>query len=123
MYVGNLDPKTTKEQLDDAFRPVGKLKNVWVARRPPGFAFVEYEDPRDAEDAVTKLNDTELDGRRIRVEVSGARGDRRGRDRDRDRERSPRDRSRDRSPRNRSPRAGDGDRKPDEPKARDGDDA
>jgi RNA recognition motif-containing protein len=29
---------------------------VWVARRPPGFAFLEFEDPRDAEDAVRKLD-------------------------------------------------------------------
>lgn len=28
----------------------------WVARNPPGFAFVEFEDRRDAEDAVRGLD-------------------------------------------------------------------
>ncbi len=36
----------------------GPLRNVWVARNPPGFAFVEFEDPRDAEDAVKALDGT-----------------------------------------------------------------
>ena len=29
---------------------------LWIARNPPGFAFIDFEDFRDAEDAVRKLD-------------------------------------------------------------------
>ena len=32
------------------------LEKVWVARNPPGFAFVEFKDPRDADDAIRDLD-------------------------------------------------------------------
>ena len=46
------------------FGRFGNLRSVWVARRPPGFAFIEFEDPRDADAAVAKLDGEE---RRRRV--------------------------------------------------------
>lgn len=30
--------------------------SVWVARRPPGYAFLDFEDPRDASDAIRDLD-------------------------------------------------------------------
>jgi len=42
--------------LDDAFHKFGRIRKIWVARRPPGFAFVEFDDGRDAEDAVHALD-------------------------------------------------------------------
>lgn len=38
--AGNLDPEATSTELDEIFRRYGKLSNIWVARNPPGFAFV-----------------------------------------------------------------------------------
>lgn len=58
VYVGNLGNNGNKTELERAFGYYGPLRSVWVARNPPGFAFVEFEDPRDATDAVR-----ELDGR------------------------------------------------------------
>ncbi|ERL89049.1 hypothetical protein D910_06427 [Dendroctonus ponderosae] len=55
VYVGDLGNSASKQEIEDAFRHYGPLRNVWVARNPPGFAFVEFEDPRDAEDAVRGL--------------------------------------------------------------------
>lgn len=30
--------------------------SVWVARRPPGYAFIDFDDKRDAEDAIRELD-------------------------------------------------------------------
>ncbi|KAK8520275.1 hypothetical protein V6N12_004229 [Hibiscus sabdariffa] len=56
-----------KEQcLGYEFRVFGVIQSVWVARRPPGYAFIDFEDRRDAEDAIR-----ELDGKNgWRVELS-----------------------------------------------------
>lgn len=56
VYVGNLGSSASKHEIEHAFGKFGQLRNVWVARNPPGFAFVEYEDRRDAEDAVRDLD-------------------------------------------------------------------
>lgn len=39
---GNLNPNTTSEQLEGIFAKFGTIATIWVARRPPGFAFVVY---------------------------------------------------------------------------------
>lgn len=46
VYVGNLGNSASKNELESSFGKYGPLKNVWVARNPPGFAFIEFEDPR-----------------------------------------------------------------------------
>lgn len=56
LYVGNLSSSATRTDLDKEFGYYGRLVNVWVARNPPGFAYVEYEDSRDARDAVRGLD-------------------------------------------------------------------
>ncbi|XP_054809808.1 serine/arginine-rich splicing factor RSZ21 [Prosopis cineraria] len=56
VYVGNLDPRVTERDLEDEFRIYGVLRSVWVARRPPGYAFLEFDDRRDALDAIHALD-------------------------------------------------------------------
>ncbi|CAD5188738.1 unnamed protein product [Musa acuminata subsp. malaccensis] len=69
VYVGNLDSRVTERDLEDEFRAFGVLRSmcsVWVARRPPGYGFVEFDDRRDALDAIR-----DLDGKHgWRVELS-----------------------------------------------------
>ena len=112
VYVGNLLNNVSSHELESAFAKYGPVRSVWVARNPPGFAFVEFEDPRDAEDSVRALDSTRLCGSRVRVEMStgrsgggsrygGGGGYGRGRSRSYSPRRSPR-RSRSYSPRRRS---------------------
>jgi len=70
VYVGELGNNARREELETAFGRFGPLKNVWVARNPPGFAFVMFEHPRDARDAVRNLDGKHLCGRRVKVELS-----------------------------------------------------
>jgi len=79
VYVGNLGNNGNKTELERAFGYYGPLRSVWVARNPPGFAFVEFEDPRDATDAVRELDGRTLCGCRVRVELSN--GEKRSRTR------------------------------------------
>ena len=58
VYVGDLPRDAQDKELQKAFEYYGRLRSVWVARNPPGFAFVEFEDYRDAEDAVKDLDGT-----------------------------------------------------------------
>ncbi|PIK43582.1 Serine/arginine-rich splicing factor 7 [Apostichopus japonicus] len=54
----------------DEFEKFGTLRNVWVARNPPGFAFVEFKDHNDAADAVENLDQKIICKRRVRVQLS-----------------------------------------------------
>ncbi|KAK9104618.1 hypothetical protein Scep_021462 [Stephania cephalantha] len=56
VYVGNLDPRVSERDLEDEFRVYGVLRSVWVARKPPGYAFVEFDDRRDALDSIRGLD-------------------------------------------------------------------
>ena len=73
VYVGDLGDSASKRDLEEAFGYYGPLTSVWIARNPPGFAFVEFEDDRDAEDAVKGLDGRTVCGRRVRVELSTGR--------------------------------------------------
>ncbi|CDJ59689.1 MGC78845 protein, related [Eimeria maxima] len=77
VYVGNLDPESTSTELEEIFRRYGKLSNIWVARNPPGFAFVTFEDMRDARDAVEATDGILHREKYLRVEIAkgpGAKG-------------------------------------------------
>lgn len=76
VYVGNLGNKGSRRELEREFERFGPLRDVWVARNPPGFAFILYEDSRDADDAIREMDGKSVCGERIRVEL--ARGPSRG---------------------------------------------
>eukprot|EP01147_Barroeca_monosierra_P003997 gene3996-6447_t len=75
VYVGNLPDEADKRELEDEFGKFGRLRDVWVARKPPGFAFVEYDDDYDARKAVEEMDGRQVCGNTVRVEIArGGRG-------------------------------------------------
>ncbi|XP_055378544.1 serine/arginine-rich splicing factor 1B [Condylostylus longicornis] len=69
IYVGNLPPDIRTKDIQDLFHKFGKVTFVDLKnRRGPPFAFVEFEDARDAEDAVKARDGYDYDGYRLRVE-------------------------------------------------------
>jgi len=69
IYVGNLPPDIRTKDIEDLFYKFGKVMFVDLKnRRGPPFAFVEFDDPRDAEDAVQARDGYDYDGYRLRVE-------------------------------------------------------
>merc|ERR1711976_171061 len=67
VFVGNLSRRARRDDLYDLFRDIGKVIEVDIKT---GFAFVEMEDRRDAEDAVKELNGSKIEGERISLEMS-----------------------------------------------------
>ena len=87
IYVGNLPMDVREREIEDLFEKYGKVTNIElkIKDRPPAFAFVEFDDTRDAEDAVRGRHGIDFAGSRLRVEFSrggrqrddrGGRGDR-----------------------------------------------
>ncbi|XP_061401564.1 serine/arginine-rich splicing factor 1B-like [Musca autumnalis] len=69
IYVGNLPPDIRTKDIQDLFHKFGKVTFVDLKnRRGPPFAFVEFEDARDADDAVKARDGYDYDGYRLRVE-------------------------------------------------------
>lgn len=78
LFVGNLNFQTSKEQLEELFGEVGELSDVFVpldrtTGKPRGFAFVEYVNAADANEAIEKFNGHELGGRALRVNEAAER--------------------------------------------------
>ncbi|XWS56499.1 hypothetical protein CRYUN_Cryun09bG0090400 [Craigia yunnanensis] len=67
LYVGHLSSRTRSSDLEDMFSRYGRIRDVDMKR---DYAFVEFSDPRDADDARYSLNGRDLDGSRIIVEFA-----------------------------------------------------
>ena len=77
VFVGNLSWNTTAETLGKTFEKFGNVQEaVIVARggRSLGFGFVTMADAAAAKAAISALQGTELDGRKLRVEASTGNG-------------------------------------------------
>lgn len=72
IYVGNLPGDIRRSEVEDLFYKYGPIVDVdlKIPPRPPGYAFVEFEDYRDAEDAIRGRDGYKFDGLRLRVELA-----------------------------------------------------
>jgi RNA recognition motif-containing protein len=100
IFVAKLSSGVREKDLDYEFRRFGPVKNIQLKR---GYAFIEFEDYKDAEDAIKDMDGKRFEGQRIVVQQAmGRKRDRerdRSRDRDYRRDRDNGDRDRDRGDR------------------------
>lgn len=56
IFIGGVDPRVGKVELEREFDRFGTIVDVWVARNPPGFAFIVYKHLEDAEKAIRRMD-------------------------------------------------------------------
>lgn len=75
IYVGNLDYHVDEDDLKKLFGQYGEVKSAKLVmdketNTSKGFGFVEMEHKEDAKKALEKLNGSEVNGRRIKVNIA-----------------------------------------------------
>lgn len=81
IYIGNLDYGVTEADLNNTFSEFGTVSrsNVITDKftgRSKGFGFVEMPNDAEANEAISNLNQTELNGRKISVNEARPREER-----------------------------------------------
>lgn len=67
VYVGRLSIDCRESDLQKFFRGYGKIRDILIKN---GFGFVEFDDYKDADDAVFELNGKDLLGERVILEIA-----------------------------------------------------
>lgn len=75
IYVRNIPSDITEDKLKGVFREFGQINRITInsnkMRSPASaFAFIEFDELKSAKKALKSKNDTELEGRILRVEYS-----------------------------------------------------
>ena len=74
LFVGGIAFATSSDRLREAFATIGTVASVRVVTDPAGqsrgFGFVEMETMEAAQDAISRLHGSDLDGRALKVELS-----------------------------------------------------
>lgn len=81
IYVGNLPYSITDKDLLEAFSSFGEVTQVNLildkfSGQSKGFGFVEMANNSEADAAIKALNDSDMKGRRMKVNQAKPRGDR-----------------------------------------------
>ncbi|NXQ99548.1 NUCL protein, partial [Sagittarius serpentarius] len=71
LIVNNLSYAASEETLQELFKKASSIKMPQTNQgRPKGYAFVEFPTTEDAKEALNSCNNTEIEGRAIRLEFS-----------------------------------------------------
>jgi RNA recognition motif-containing protein len=75
IYVGNLSRTVTEDALRKLFEAFGAVSSVKIMTdkftgEPRGFAFLTMEDEEQAQQAINALDNSDLEGQRIRVNTA-----------------------------------------------------
>ncbi|KAM9294108.1 serine/arginine-rich splicing factor 5 isoform 2-T2 [Gastrophryne carolinensis] len=65
VFIGRLSPHARERDVERFFKGYGRIREINLKS---GFGFVEFEDHRDADDAVYELNGKELCNERVTIE-------------------------------------------------------
>ena len=81
IYVGNLDFRTTEEELRKIFGGYGQVDRAEIvldrdSGQPRGFAFVEMTNDAEGEKAIAGLNGSLMEGRTLNVNEARPKGER-----------------------------------------------
>jgi len=73
IYLGNLSYNVEKNDLEDSFSKYGKIEKITIGRdrlthKSIGFAFVEFDDRKDAEAAYSDFENKDFHGRVLRLD-------------------------------------------------------
>ena len=67
LYVGNLNYSVTESQLEELFNGHGTVSSTKIIEGK-GFGFVEMSSSEEAETAKTALNDSDFNGRPLKID-------------------------------------------------------
>jgi RNA recognition motif-containing protein len=83
IHISNLDQKITNEELTNLFKQYGEVNSAEVVLdaftgQSRGFAFIEMANEIEGQEAISQLNNFELNNRKVSVELAKLKEEQRG---------------------------------------------
>lgn len=80
LFVGNISWDAEKQDLMELFSQVGTVEDVYLVidrerQRHKGFGFVTMSTEEEAQSAIESLNNYELKGRQLKVDIARPKGE------------------------------------------------